>query len=373
MKFSNVALASIGYVIPEIEVTSDWIESELREVYERLKLPPGRLEGMSGITARRVWKDGTRLSDCSIASCRNAWQATGLPNHLLENVGCLIHASVCREYLEPATACRVHHHLGLSESCWVYDVSNACLGVMNAAVQIAQSIESGAIRAGIVVGTEDSRGLMQATLHQLRTDPSLTRQSIKPAFASLTIGSGSCAWLLVDRRWWHSVQAASPASPILGAVALARTQFHDLCQSDTDQAGSGMLPTMQTDSEELLEAGVGTGAATFEALLSELRWARSEIDATVCHQVGGAHRRRMLEMLALDLQKDYANFKDFGNTGSVALPTALAMAIEDQFLHSSGKVALLGIGSGVNSVMIGLNYQGVAVCGTAPANRISTC
>ncbi|MCU0708446.1 MAG: 3-oxoacyl-ACP synthase III [Pirellula sp.] len=372
MKFSKVAIAAIGYVIPEIEVTSEWIETELREVYERLKLPPGRLEGMSGIAARRIWKNGTRLSDCSIASCRNAWQAAGLPDRLLQEVGCLIHASVCREYLEPATACRVHHHLGLSESCWVYDVSNACLGIMNGAVQIAQSIEAGVIRAGMVVGTEDSRGLMRATLEQLRTDTGLTRQSIKPAFASLTIGSGSCAWLLVDRAWWSSIQASQAASPILGAVARARTQFHDLCQSDTDQAGEGMLPTMQTDSEQLLEAGVDTGTATFQALLDELGWSRTAIDATVCHQVGAAHRRRMLAALGMETSKDYANFKDFGNTGSVALPTAFAMAIEAGFTSTPSQVALLGIGSGVNSVMLGLDYRGIAVRRTSSGDRSST-
>ena len=361
MKFSRVAIASIGYVVPEVEITSDWIESELREVYERLKLPAGRLEGMSGISSRRIWKDGTRLSDCSIASCRAALDAAGLPDRELSEVGCLIHASVCREFLEPATACRVHHHVGLGDQCWVYDVSNACLGIVNGAVQIANLIESGAIRAGLVVGTEDSRGLLKATLEQLRTDSALTRQSIKPAFASLTIGSGSCAWLLVDRDWWSARGTQGSGAHLLGAVARARTQFHELCQSDTDQAGSGMLPTMQTDSERLLEAGVETGAATFTELLSELEWSVDAVNATVCHQVGAAHRRRILEALGVPIARDFSTFQHTGNTGSVALPTAFAMAIEANFVQNGNRIALLGIGSGVNSVMLGLDYRDVPV------------
>jgi 3-oxoacyl-[acyl-carrier-protein] synthase III len=363
MKFSRVAIASIGYVIPEVEITSDWIESELRDVYERLKLPAGRLEGMSGIASRRIWKDGTRLSDCSIASCQAALEAVRFPKALLSEIGCLIHASVCREYLEPATACRVHHHVGLGDQCWVYDVSNACLGIVNGAVQIATLIESGVIRAGLVVGTEDSRGLLRATLEQLRSDPQLTRQSIKPAFASLTIGSGSCAWLLVDRDWWLGVDAETPGAGLLGAVARSKTQFHELCQSDTDQAGSGMLPTMQTDSEQLLEAGVQTGSATFFGLLRELGWSVDQVDATICHQVGAAHRRRILDALGVPLAKDFSTFQHTGNTGSVALPTAFAMAIESGFVGAGNRVALLGIGSGVNSVMLGLDYSKVAVRG----------
>lgn len=361
MKFSRVAIASIGYVVPEVEITSDWIESELREVYERLKLPAGRLEGMSGISSRRIWKDGTRLSDCSIASCRAALDAAGFSKDHVAEVGSLIHASVCREYLEPATACRVHHHVGLSDQCWVYDVSNACLGIINGAVQIASLIECGRIRAGLVVGTEDSRGLLKATLEQLRNNSDLTRQSIKPAFASLTIGSGSCAWLLVDRDWWSDRTSKMQGARIVGAVARARTQFHELCQSDTDQAGSGMLPTMQTDSERLLEAGVETGSGTFSALLSELDWSVDQVDATVCHQVGTAHRRRILDALGVPIDKDFSTFQHTGNTGSVALPMAFAMAIEAQFVQAGDRIALLGIGSGVNSVMLGLDYRDVAV------------
>ena len=277
-----------------------------------------------------------------------------------EEVQCLIHASVCREYLEPATACRVHQLTGLPENAWVYDVSNACLGVMNGAVQIAQLIESGVILSGLVVGTEDSRGLLEATIRQLNADSNLTRQSIKPAFASLTIGSGSCAWLLGDRRHFESKSPGLGAS-VRGAVAVARTQYHGLCQSDTDQTGSGMQPIMNTDSELLLEAGVETGKAAFDLLLSELSWQRKDIGATVCHQVGSAHRKRMLETLGMPVETDFATFERLGNTGSVALPTALGIGLSQSNFHTGTKSALLGIGSGLNSVMIGIEFGTIAV------------
>ncbi len=360
MKFDNVALVSIGHLIPPLEITSDWIESELADVYARLKLPSGRLEGMSGIRSRRMWGPSARLSDCSAFSCRLALEAAGIS---AREVGCLIHASVCREYLEPATACRVHHLVGIPQDSWVYDVSNACLGVMNGAAQISMMIESGQIRAGLVVGTEDARGLMRATLDQLKNDEHLTRQTIKPAFASLTIGSGSCAWLLANRDWLRE-KGVPHGSAIRAAVAVARTEYHDLCQSDTDQAGASMQPIMNTHSEQLLEAGLETGREAFESLLKESGWSRDSFAATICHQVGAAHRRRMLDRLGLKSETDFATFEKLGNTGSVALPTALARAIEDGFLPQRGHCGLLGIGSGVNSLMIGLELGPIAVRST---------
>jgi 3-oxoacyl-[acyl-carrier-protein] synthase-3 len=232
---------------------------------------------------------------------------------------------------------------------------------MNGAVQIAQLIEAGVIRAGLVVGTEDSRGLLEATVQQLNADHSLTRQSIKPAFASLTIGSGSCAWLLGDRRFFAN--STPKGAAVRGAVAVARTQHHGLCQSDTDQAGSGMHPIMNTDSELLLEAGVATGAAAFEKLLQELGWERNTIAATVCHQVGSAHRKRMLDSLHMPMETDFSTFECLGNTGSVALPTALGMGLKEQFFARDSRAALLGIGSGLNSVMMGIEFGEIAVSG----------
>ena len=351
MQFKNVSLLSVGYSLPPEVITSDDIEAQLAPVYERLRLPQGRLEGMSGIESRRLWHRGTRISDKSAESTNLAIEAFDIDRR---EIGCLIHASVCREYLEPATACRVHHLSGLPSNSWVYDVSNACLGVMNGAVQIAQLIEAGVIRAGVVVGTEDCRGLLEATIAHLLQDTDLTRQSIKPAFASLTIGSGSCAWLLGRTDLFGG-------SPIRGAVAIARTEHHGLCQSDTDQVGSQMQPIMNTDSELLLEAGIRTGAETFEALLAETNWNRKYIDYTVCHQVGTAHRRRMLQAISMPEESDYCTFPRFGNTGSVALPVAFGEGLASGFLTPASRVGLLGIGSGLNSVMMAVELNQTAV------------
>jgi hypothetical protein len=50
------------------------------------------------------------------------------------------------------------------------------------------------------------------TIDSLLNDPALTRQSIKPAFASLTIGSGSAAIVLCDRKllFFLNIESKSP-------------------------------------------------------------------------------------------------------------------------------------------------------------------
>ena len=74
----------------------------------------------------------------------------------------------------------------------------------------------------------------------------------------------------------------------------------------------------------------------------------------------------MLESLGLELDKDHAIFPWTGNTGSVALPITLADAAHRQVVRSGDRVALLGIGSGINSVMAAVQWQETIVVGNLP-------
>jgi acyl-CoA:acyl-CoA alkyltransferase len=347
-RYQNVCLETFGYVLPEAIISSAEIEERLSPVYERLRLPRGRLELMSGIRERRFWPVGMLPSEKSMESGSRAIECAGIDKKL---IGALVHGSVCRDHLEPATACRVHHALELPRSCLIYDVSNACLGLLNGIVQVANMIELGQIRAGLVVGSEGSRQLVETTIAELNRDTSLTREDIKRAVASLTIGSASCAILLVHR------EVSRAKHRLLGGVAGTNTAYHDLCHSGADEAvATGMQPLMNTDSERLMHEGIAVGQESFDHFLTALGWRTADIDQTFCHQVGVAHRKLMLERLGLEPARDFSTVEWLGNTGSVALPITMALGIEAGCVKPGDKIAMLGIGSGINVVMLGVQW-----------------
>ena len=354
MNFEHVCIESLGYTVPEETWTSQDVEDKLAPLYQRLKLPEGRLELMTGIERRGFWPVGTRPSEVSVASGKAALHAAA--NDSLE-IECLIHGSVCRDFLEPATACTVHHQLGLPSQCLIYDVSNACLGILSGMIQAACMIEGGHIKSALIVGSEGGRQLVEATIDAMNSDQSLTRKSIKNAIASLTIGSASAAVLLTHDS------ISQTKNHLRTATTLANTKFNDLCQSDQDQAGASMQPLMQTDSEVLMREGVATGQENFQSFLQQSNWSVDSIDRTVCHQVGIAHRKLMLESLSLDPANDFATFQTLGNTGAAALPSAFAMGCEEKFFSSGQKIAWLGIGSGINCTMMGIEWQQTRVKG----------
>jgi len=349
MQYNHVCLESFGYTLPDEIVTSEEIEHRLSPLYERLRLPEGRLELMTGIRERRFWDVGTLPSQKSIESGEKAIRVAGIDR---AEIGALVHGSVCRDHLEPATACGVHHGLRLPRECMVYDVSNACLGILNGIVQVANMIELGQIRAGLVVGSEGSRQLVETTIDALNRDATLTRRSIKNAVASLTIGSGSCAVLLTHRS------ISQTDNRLLAVAARANTEYHDLCHSGCDEAvASGMQPLMETDSEKLMYEGIATGVETFKEFFNETGWSHVDLDKTVCHQVGLAHRKMMLDELGISPPIDFTTVQWLGNTGSVALPITMAIALEQGHIQPLDNIGLLGIGSGINCIMLALQWQ----------------
>ena len=350
MRYQHVCLEAIAYTLPEEIVTSAEIEARLEPLYARLRLPEGRLELMTGIRQRRFWPPGMMPSEKSVETAERAIRMAGIDR---QRLGALVHGSVCRDFLEPATACGVHHRLGLPDRAAVYDVSNACLGLLNGIVQVANMIELRQIRAGVVVGTESGRTLVESTIAQLNADASLSRQDIKTAFASLTIGSGSAAVVLCDR------ELSRTGNRLLGGVMQTASQHFELCQGGHVAAGdsSGQRLLMATDSETLMREGVAAARATFAGFLDEMGWQSGDVQKTFCHQVGRAHQRLLFESLGLDPRIDFSTFEYLGNTGSVALPMTAAIGIETGRLQPGDRVALLGIGSGINVIMLGVEWQ----------------
>lgn len=353
MRFQGVRLAALGHALPERRVTSVELEERLGPLYERFRLRVGRLELMTGIRERRFWEPGTRPSDAAVLAAEAALaRAEREEGFERGRIGCLIHASVCRDFLEPATATVVHSRLGLSPACTVLDVSNACLGVLNGMVLVAGMIEQGAIEAGLVVAGEDGRPLVEETIRALLADQELDRDGFKRAFASLTIGSGGAAVLL--ERVAQDAGGVRASRRLAGGAVLAATEHNVLCRGGVESSGAG--PLMSTDAEALLEAGNELAARTFTLFREELGWTPASIERVVTHQVGAAHRRRLFETLGLSTDLDFPTVAELGNVGSVSLPLSLSMAHEAGFVRPGQRVALLGIGSGLNCLMLGVEW-----------------
>ena len=348
MKFEHVRLEAFGYALPEEVVSSEKLEQALSSVYERFNLHVGRLELMTGIRERRFWKKGLPPSHGSTLAGRKAIEAAGLAPG---DIGCLLHTSVSRDFLEPATASVVHHNLSLPPEALFFDISNACLGFVNGIITVANMIEMGQIERGLIVAGESSRQLVEATIESLVANPNLTRDELKASFASLTIGSGAVALLLAHEK------ATGSEHRLIGGAVRAATHHNDLCRGseDTGFAANGPM-VMNTDSEALLNAGCALAAETWDELKSSLDWSEADIDRCYTHQVGSVHRDRLFKAIGYTPKKELSTFEFLGNVGSVSLPLTMAIGLEQEPAESRENIAMLGIGSGLSCTMLGVRW-----------------
>jgi len=333
MIFKHVSIASVAHVDAPIRLSSADIMLRLQPTLERFGIRDNLLEDVAGIRERRIWEDSMMPSDAATLAAQKALAASGVAH---EHIGILINTSVCRDYLEPSTASIIHGNLGLADTCQNFDVGNACLAFLNGMDIAARMIEHGAIEYALVVDGEVSNTITERTIERMLS-PDVTPEQFRNEFASLTLGSGAAAMVL------GRSELLPDGHPYKGSVTRAATEFSHLCRGNMDR--------MVTDTRTLLVEGLKLAAKTFQAARAALGWVSGEMDEFVVHQISKVHTAAFVELLGIDPKKVLTVFPELGNIGPASVPIALSKLAEMGRLKKGSRIALMGIGSGLNCSM----------------------
>lgn len=331
--YTDTAILSVSAAMAPIVVTSEEIDNQLLDTYDRVGLIPGMLESLAGIKERRWWGPDVTFADAAAMAGAKAIAEAGVS---ADAIGLLIDTSVCRERLEPSAAVDVHEQLGLSTSCLNFDLSNACLGFINGMQIASMMIDSGQIDYALVVDGEGSRRPQEATIERLKSLET-TKEDVLDQFATLTLGSGGAAMVL-------GRASTNDGHRFRGGVSRAATQHNTLCMGDLD--------TMRTDSRGLLEAGVALAKETWDASQKVFDW--SNLDMYIVHQVSKVHNAAIVAAMGIDSAKVPTTFPTQGNIGPASVPFTLAMSLDG--LNTGDRVACMGIGSGLNAAVIEIDW-----------------
>jgi len=144
---------------------------------------------------------------------------------------------------------------------------------------------------------------------------------------------------------------------LVGGVIRNASRHHRLCIWGPDTGIPASAPhSMSTDSVGVLQNGVALGMDTYAEFRSELGLAPDQPDKVICHQVGASHQKTILSSIGIPQEKDFSTFAYLGNMGTVSLPLTAAIAHERGFLQPNDLVGFLGIGSGLNCLMLGIEW-----------------
>lgn len=338
MLFENVHIMGLSYIDPPNIVTSSELEDELKDNLQRFKMRPNLIEDLTGIKTRRTFGPGLNPSIYATQTAVRALEDARLPK---EKVGLLINCSISKDYIEPSVAAMIHGNLNLPSECLNFDISNACLGFLNGMEIAGNMIERGQIDYALLTSCESSEDLMRATLRQMK-DPEIGQAEFRDRFATLTLGSGSTAMVLAHKK--H----AADKPRFLGGVSRAATQFNQLCVGHNED--------MKTDAKTLLIAGTQLALETYAQAKAEMGWDKKEFQHYMMHQVGKAHLGGLIQAINVPADRVPMIFPEYGNTGSTTIPLALAKSVENGLVKKGDRVALMGIGSGINCSMMEIEW-----------------
>ena len=300
---------------------------------DRLGIRTDVLGDVAGIHSRRLWDVGVEASDVATQAAEMAIADAGIDR---KQIGLLVNTSVSRDYLEPSTASIVSGNLGLSEHCQNFDVANACLAFMNGMDIASRMLERGEIDYALVVDGETANMVYDKTMTRLNL-PDVTEEQFRSELASLTLGCGAAAMVL------SRTDLCPDAPRYKGGVTRAATEWNGLCRGNLDR--------MVTDTRMLLIEGLKLAQKTFIAARIALGWVVDEMDEFVIHQVSRVHTDAFVRTFGIDPQKVLTIFHEHGNIGPASVPIVLSKLRELGRLKKGSRVALLGIGSGLNCSM----------------------
>ena len=333
MLFQHVAIAGLAHIDAPRRLTSDEINARLKPTLDRLGIKTDVLGDIAGIHARYLWEADAQASDVATLAGVKALADAGIDP---DKVGLLVNTSVSRDYLEPSTASIVSGNLGLPDTCQNFDVANACLAFINGMDIASRMIERGEIDYALIVDGETANLAYEKTLDRM-TRADVTEEDFRNELATLTLGCGAAAMVM-------SRSDLTPDAPrYKGGVTKAATQWNHLCRGNLDR--------MVTDTRMLLIEGLKLAQKTFVAAKVALGWAVDELDQFVIHQVSQPHTQAVVKAFGIDPKKVMTIFGEHGNIGPASVPIVLSKLREMGRLKKGDRIALLGIGSGLNCTM----------------------
>ncbi|WP_327350823.1 3-oxoacyl-ACP synthase III family protein [Streptomyces sp. NBC_01304] len=319
------ALAHASVHIPPGRQTVAEAEDRFRAHNPGITLSPGVLRHMYGLLERTVAPADEQPSDLAAHAARTLLEEHGTDP---SDIDLLLFAGILADMEEPATAHVVAAKLGLG--CPVFDLKNACNGVLNA-LEVADSfIKSGQYRRILVttaeVSTRESRWSVDEPADVLHALPSLSTGDMGSA-------------VLVE---------AAERPGILGSRFFANSWGWQAATLPNPYAQHRTLGHLRIDSAELLASFDGMPERVRGAL-HDLGVKPDDLDLACIHQPSVAFTKVACEWVGVEQEQILATFPQHGNVATNTIPLQLATALRTGRLQRGDLVGLFGFASGASS------------------------
>jgi 3-oxoacyl-[acyl-carrier-protein] synthase III len=326
----KVKLESLGVYLPEKVVTMEEVLASCR------RRPRWDLERITGIRERRVAVQ-EYAADLAIKA---ALRALAMSRYTAADLDVIICTSISKHHrpdefsFEPATAVVIRKAIGAKKAL-VFDVVNACAGMLNGIWVLQGLIRSGAAKCGMVVSGEHNMPLAETAAREMR-------HSFDGQLAALTLGDCGAAVVLDasrdERVGFHWLDLVTGAK-------------HDhFCYSKPSKRGRGGI--LMTKARGLQRKGAEHFPFYLKQALDASGWTVDDVHHAIPHQVSVRAIQTGIKVVQRFMGIELPDYflccaEKYGNTTTTSHFLALHEFILNGKMEPNDNVLLISGASGI--------------------------
>jgi 3-oxoacyl-[acyl-carrier-protein] synthase-3 len=315
----KVNIVGTGSYLPERVLTNADLEKMVETTDEWIKT-------RTGISERRVARDGECTSDMAAAAARRALESAGVA---AEQVDLIIVATITPDMPFPNTACFVQEKIG-AKNAFCFDIEAACSGFVYALDVAARHIATHGARTALVIGAEKLSGVTD--WHDRGT--------------CVLFGDGAGAVLLrasADGRGIRSSVMGSDG----GLTALLNLPGGGSLHPATHHTVTQRMHYMKMAGNEVFKHAVRCMCDAGQKVLAGCGMTIDDVDWVVPHQANMRIIRAIAERLGDgSMEKFCVNLKKVGNVSGASIPIALDEAVRDGRIRRGQRLLFICFGGG---------------------------
>ncbi len=321
---NKTVFLSLGHYVPPKVVTNKDLEKLMDTTDEWI-------QQRTGICERRYVEEGMGNVEMSYEATQMALQRAGLK---IQDIDCIILATLSPDYTFPGTACFLQEKLGIS-NIPALDIRQQCTGFIYGLSIADQFIKTGMYKKILLVGTEvQSTGIEFAT--RGRDIAVLFGDGAGVAILGAVPESEKrgvlSTHLHADGRFAKELWVETPSS-----------RYHPRISHQHIEDGS-WYPKMNGRSVFV------TAVKKFEEVIGEAldynKVQKEEVDLFVFHQANLRIVQNICEKMKIPMEKTFNNIQKYGNTTAASIPLALSEAWGAGKIKKNDLVCLCAFGSG---------------------------
>lgn len=348
-KFKNKKITGLLTILPENEVD---FEDEI-ENYDFSKSQSMKLKLIMGYGKRRVVRTGTTVSDMCVFGLNYLFE-----NKYLEakDIDAIILVTQSPDYLVPATSHIIHGKLDLKQDVICLDINQACSGFPLGLFQAFMLLEQEEIKKVVLFNADILSS--KVSIHDRGSRP-LTGDA-----ASVTIIENDTSENVIYGNVKTEGKGAESLMIPAGGFKIPCTA--KTAELHTDSYGNiRALDHFVMKGDEVFNFVQREVPPMIENLLAKANCRTKEIDYYMFHQPNKFMLKKLADKMGVSYDKMPNNIvENFGNAGSVSIPTNLTFNLGERLLTESFLVCLAGFGAGLSWSSLVMKIGNLNFCET---------